>query len=130
MILVALFCATNIFAKDYIATQCYLEEKTAYGWSNCDTIKSNLHVVFNDDSPNGKSLIIWSPVTSEIVGMYLLYWDELNKPSDDEILPSYKFIDQDWDRGIIYLMNEENLKQIYIKYGKKRLVYDLIPYIK
>lgn len=130
MILVALFCATNIFAKDYIATQCYLQEKTAYGWSNCDTIKSNLHVVFNNDSPNGESLIIWSPVTSEIVGIYLLYRRELNKLSNNEISASYKFIDQDWDRGIIYLIYRRDCEQISIKYGKKRLVYDLIPYIK
>lgn len=130
MILVALFCATNIFAKDYIATQCYLQEKTAYGWSNCDTIKSNLHVVYNNDSPNGESLIIWSPVTSEIVGMYLLYRRELIKRSNNEISTSYKFIDQDWDRGIIYLIYRRDCEQIYIKYGKKRLVYDLIPYIK
>lgn len=130
MILVALFCATNIFAKDYIATQCYLQEKTAYGWSNCDTIKSNLHVVFNNDSPNGESLIIWSPVTSEIVGMYLLYKREVNGVSNNEISTSYKFIDQDWDRGIIYLIYRKDYEQIIIKYGKKKLVYDLIPYIK
>lgn len=130
MILVALFCATNIFAKDYIATQCYLQEKTAYGWSNCDTIKSNLHVVFNNDSPNGESLIIWSPVTSEIVGMYLLYRREVNRVSNNEISTSYKFIDQDWDRGIIYSIYRKDYEQIIIKYGKKKLVYDLIPYIK
>ena len=129
MILVALFCAINIFAKDYIATQCYLQEKTAYGWSNCDTIKSNLHVVFNDDSPNGKSLIIWSPVTSEIVGMYLLYEEKQIRLSDKFLL-DYKFIDQDWDRGIIHLIYRNDFEQISIKYGKKRLVYDLIPYIK
>lgn len=122
MILVALFCAANIFATTYKTTRFYYCKKTVYGWSKWVTKESNIRVSFNNSL-----LIIYSPViqTYQIYASGTPYID-----SDGDRRLLCDFIDQDGDRGrieFIYRVNT-NTAQIYIRFGNVQWGYDLISY--
>lgn len=118
MILVALFCATNIFASGLKATQFYVRYNINQEWTEWESKPCDLRVTYD----KGK-LIIGSPTSQKYtLGDYTSYTDyEGNKRI------TFSFFDKDWNRGIIefVIYKKLQLPQIYIRYDNIQWAYDL-----
>ena len=119
MILVALFCATNIFAKDYIATQCYTRGKVKQEWTKWNSRLCNMYV-----SIDMFKIVIYSPLIQEyticrVRGSY-------TNPDGDSI-SKFDAIDKYGVKCTIKLIVRFDVKrlQIYIMYNNKQWAYDL-----
>lgn len=120
MILVALFCATNIFAKDYIATQCYTRSIIEQGWTKWNSELCNMYV-----SIDMFKIVIYSPLIQEyticrVKGSY-------TDPDGDSI-SKFDAIDKYGVKCTIKLIVRFDVKrlQIYIMYNNKQYAYDLV----
>lgn len=122
MVLVALFCAANIFASTYKTTQFYHREKTARGWTEWVAERSDMRIDLE-----GSVLTIYSPIqqTYQIYSPREPYRDA----EGDERFECY-FIDQDGDKGRVEFIyrNKTNTAQVYIRFSNIQWAYDLIPY--
>ena len=118
MILVALFCATNIFASGLKATQFYVRYNINQEWTEWESKPCDLRVTYD----KGK-IIIGSPASQKYtLGDYTSWTDyEENK------IITFSFFDQDWNRGIIEFVMYKKLQlpQVYIKYDNIQWAYDL-----
>lgn len=119
MILVALFCAINIFAKDYIATQCYTRDKVKQGWTKWNSGLCNMYV-----SIDMFKIVIYSPLIQEytICRVRGSYTDP-----DGDSISKFDAIDKYGVKCTIKLIVRFDVKrlQIYIMYNNKQWAYDL-----
>lgn len=120
MILVALFCATNIFAQDYIATQCYTRSIIEQGWTKWYSKPSDVRVTIDMFK-----IVIYSPLIQEyticrVKGSY-------TDPDGDSI-SKFDAIDKYGVKCTIKLIVRFDVKrlQIYIMYNNKQYAYDLV----
>lgn len=117
MILVALFCATNIFASGLKATQFYVRYNINQEWTEWESRSADLDVTIDDTK-----VVIGGPMqTYELIDE--LY--KINEKGNKRI--EYLFIDQDWNRGIIEFVVYKKLQlpKVYIKYDNIQWAYDL-----
>lgn len=120
MILVALFCATNIFAFDFIITDFYVRDKVGQEWTEWESGKSSMGGSFD----NG-ILIIYSPVIQK----YSIYRSgERYIDLDGNEVVGFNVIDQDNNKSIIkFIINHETLGiRIHIIYDNRQWMYDII----
>lgn len=121
MILVALFCATNIFAEDYIATQCYTRDKVKTRVDeNENSVLSSMYVKIDMFK-----IVIYSPLIQEytICRVRGSYTD----PNGNSI-SEFDAIDKYGVKCTIKLIVRFDIKrlQIYIMYNNnKQWAYDL-----
>lgn len=119
MILVALFCATNIFAKDYIATQCYTRDKVKQEWTKWNSWLSSMYVTIDMFK-----IVIYSPLIQEytICRVRGSYTDP-----DGDSISKFDAIDKYGVKCTIKLIVRFDVKrlQIYIMYNNKQWAYDL-----
>ena len=120
MILVALFCATNIFAKDYIATQCYTRSIIEQEWTKWNSELCNMYV-----SIDMFKIVIYSPLIQEytICRVKGSYTD-----TDGDSISKFDAIDKYGVKCTIKLIVRFDVKrlQIYIMYNNKQYAYDLV----
>lgn len=118
MVLVALFCATNIFASGLKATQFYVRYNINQEWTEWESKQCDLRVTYDKDK-----IIIGYPASQKYtIGNYTFWTDyEGNKRI------TFSFFDQDWNRGIIEFVMYKKLQlpQIYIRYDNIQWAYDL-----
>ena len=109
MILVALFCATNIFASGLKATQFYVRYNINQEWTEWESKPCDLRVTYD----KGKIIIGSLASQKYTIGNHTSWTDyEGNK------IITFSFFDQDWNRGIIEFVMYKKLQlpQVYIKY--------------
>lgn len=117
MILVALFCVTNIFASSLKATQFYVRYNINQEWTEWESRSADLDVTIDDTK-----IVIGGPMqTYELTDE--LY--KINEKGNKRI--EYLFIDQDWNIGIIEFVMYKKLQlpRVYIKYDNIQWAYDL-----
>lgn len=119
MILVALFCATNIFAKDYIATQCYTRSIIEQGWTKWYSKPSDVRVTIDMFKIIIYSRLIQEYTICRVRGSY-------TDPNGDSI-SKFDAIDKYGVKCTIKLIVRFDVKrlQIYIMYNNKQWAYDL-----
>lgn len=118
MILVALFCAINIFASGLKATQFYVRYNINQEWTEWEFKPCDLRVTYD----KGKIIIGSLASQKYTLGDYTSWTDyEGNK------IITFSFFDQDWNRGIIEFVMYKKLQlpQVYIKYDNIQWAYDL-----
>lgn len=119
MILVALFCATNIFAEDYIATRFYTRYIIEQGWTKWYSKPSDVCVTIDMFK-----IVIYSPLIQEytICRVRGSYTDP-----DGDSISKFDAIDKYGVKCTIKLIVRFDVKrlQIYIMYNNKQWAYDL-----
>lgn len=114
MILVALFCATNIFAEDYIATQCYTRDKVKQEWMKWKSRSADLDVTIDMFK-----IVIYSPLIQEytICRVRGSYTDP-----DGNSISKFDAIDKYGVKCTIKLIVRFDIKrlQIYIMYNNNK----------